>query len=117
MSTRSPRSKANRMRPSVGRYAPTTHRDTVVLPQPLSPTKARVSLRPSPNDTSPTARTKPTAFRDSPLRIGNLLLKFSTVRRGDIPSTFRPPPLRGGNEPGKRPMRARPAPPHHTHPR
>src|SRR5512138_3881837 len=56
-------------------------RPIVVLPQPLSPTKPRVSPERTEKLTSSTARTFPTTWRVNPLRMGKCIFKFSTDSR------------------------------------
>jgi hypothetical protein len=57
MSTVVPAAVRKLISPEVGSIARRMHRDVVVLPQPLSPTSARVSPSRMWNETSSTART------------------------------------------------------------
>src|SRR5713101_9026108 len=68
-----PPSARKRICPSVGARARRMQREVVVLPQPLSPTRASVSPRSTWKETSSTARTWPTTRRSRPWRMGKCL--------------------------------------------
>ena len=87
------------MLPESGRSSATMRRPSVVLPQPDSPTSAKVSPLPISKLTSETACTEPTRRWSTPFRIGNSFTTCSSTRTGA--------PAGGG--PARAPRRPRPA--------
>ena len=72
----------NTIPPPVGSIRRRIERPAVVFPQPLSPTRPSVSLRPSVNEMPSTAFTCATTLRSRPLRTGKCFLRSETFRSG-----------------------------------
>src|SRR6266849_5304556 len=79
-----PPAARKRICPSVGARARRMQREVVVLPQPLSPTRASVSPRSTWKETSSTARTCATTRRSRPRRMGKCLRRLLTSSRRSV---------------------------------